>query len=152
MLRVYKIIISVILSLSFINVLAMLTLNILRAVHAYADLFKGGLHRPGLEIMELVDGLLMVLLLLIMTIGFLKLFLPDSKISRAIDLPWLRINSFSQLKMLLIETILTTLVVLFATHVVKSDGNLKWEDIMIPVAVFLFALTIKFVKDKDHSG
>ena len=150
MLRVYKIIISIILLLSFINVLAMLALNIMRAFHAYADLFNGGLHRPGLEIMELVDGLLMVLLLLIITIGFLKLFLPDSKISKAIDLPWLRVNSFTQLKMLLIETILTTLVVLFATHVVKSDANLKWEDILIPIAVFLLALTIKFVKDKEH--
>ena len=150
MLRAYKIIISVILLLSFLNVLAMLTLNIMRAVHAYAGLFKTGELRPGLEIMELVDGLLMVLLLLIMTIGFLKLFLPDSKMAKAIDLPWLRINSFSQLKMLLIETILTTLVVLFATHVVKSDGNLEWQDILIPVSVFLFALTISFVKDKDH--
>ena len=150
MLRAYKIIISFILLLSFLNVLAMLTLNIMRAVHAYAGLFKTGELRPGLEIMELVDGLLMVLLLLIMTIGFLKLFLPDSKMAKAIDLPWLRINSFSQLKMLLIETILTTLVVLFATHVVKSDGNLEWQDILIPVSVFLFALTISFVKDKDH--
>jgi uncharacterized membrane protein YqhA len=150
MLRVYKIIISIILLLSFVNVLAMLALNILKAVHAYASLFTFGPHRPGLDLMELVDGLLMVLLLLIMTIGFLKLFLPDSRMSKAIDLPWLRVNSFTQLKMLLIETILTTLVVLFATHVVKSDGNLKWEDILIPISVFLLALTIKFVKDKEH--
>jgi uncharacterized membrane protein YqhA len=128
----------------------MLVLNVQKGFHAYSNLFKPGVERPGVEIMEAVDGLLLVLLLLIMNIGFLQLFLPDSKMAKTIDLPWLKINSFSQLKMLLIETILTTLVIIFGTTVVKQEGNLNWNDILIPAAVFLFALSVKFVKDDQH--
>jgi len=146
--NIYKVIISVILLFSFLNVLAMLALNFLRGIHVYSHLFSPDELRPGITIMEIVDGLLLTLLLLIMNIGFLKLFLPNSKFAKAIDLPWLKISSFSQLKMLLIETILTTLVVVFATNVVKNDGNLEWKDILIPTSVFLLALTINFVKEE----
>jgi len=146
--NVYKVIITIILLFSFLTVLAMLAITFLKGIHVYSHLFSPTETRPGIAIMEIVDGLLMVLLLLIMNIGFLKLFLPNSKLSMAIDLPWLKINSFSKLKMLLIETILTTLVVVFATNVVKNDGNLEWKDILIPVSVFLLALTINFVKEE----
>jgi uncharacterized membrane protein YqhA len=148
--KIYRVIITIILLFSFLNVVAMLTLNFMRGVHAYTHLFDSENPRPGLEIMEIVDGLLLVLLLLIMNIGFMKLFLPDSKWSQSLDLPWLKINSFSQLKMLLIETILTTLVIVFATTVIKEDGRLKWNDIVLPAAIFLFALTIKSVKEDGH--
>jgi uncharacterized membrane protein YqhA len=150
MVKLYKVIITIVLLFSFINMLAMLVINVMKGIHAYASLFESQQERPGLEIMEIVDGLLMVLLLMIMNIGFVKLFLPDSKLAKTIDLPWLKINSFSQLKMLLIETILTTLVIIFATNVVKEEGSLQWTDILIPTAVVLLALTVKFVKDKEH--
>ena len=130
MVKLYKVIITVILLFSFINTLAMLAINLIKGVHAYTSFFESDTVRPGLEIMQIVDGLLMVLLLMIMNIGFLKLFLPDSKLAKTIDLPWLKINSFSQLKMLLIETILTTLVIIFATNVVKEEGNLQWTDVL----------------------
>ena len=132
------------------NLLAMLAINIVKAVHIYSNLFSPATERPGIEVMELVDGLLFVLLLLIMNIGFLKLFLPESKLAKMIDLPWLKIDSFSQLKVLLIETILTTLVIVFAATVIRRDGKLEWQDVLIPVAVFLFALTVKFFKEKEH--
>jgi uncharacterized membrane protein YqhA len=148
--KIYRVIISIILLFSFLNVVAMLILNFMRAIHAYSHLFDSENTRPGLEIMEVVDGLLLVLLLLIMNIGFMKLFLPESKWARSLDLPWLKINSFSQLKMLLIETILTTLVIVFATTVIKEDGKLNWNDIVLPSAIFLFALTIKSVKEEGH--
>jgi uncharacterized membrane protein YqhA len=128
----------------------MLAINFVRGIHAYTHLFDPETSRPGLEVMEIVDGLLLVLLLLIMNIGFMKLFLPNSKWALSLDLPWLKINSFSQLKMLLIETILTTLVIVFATTVIKEDGRLKWNDIVLPTAIFLFALTIKSVKEEGH--
>ena len=75
--KVYKVIISIILLFSFVNVLAMLALNFMKGFHAYLHLFNSTTVRPGIEIMEIVDGMLLVLLLLIMNIGFLKLFLPE---------------------------------------------------------------------------
>ena len=146
----YQIIISFILFFSFLNVLAMLAININHAVRIYFHLFDESTERPGVGVMEIVDGMLLVLLLLIMNIGFLKLFLPQSKLSKMIDLPWLKISSFSQLKHLLIETILTTLVVIFAATIVKEEGRLQWIHLLIPVSVFLLALTVKFVKDEEH--
>jgi uncharacterized membrane protein YqhA len=147
---IYRIIIGIILFFSFLNVLAMLAINVSNAIHVYVNLFHPSTERPGVEVMEIVDGMLLVLLLLIMNVGFLKLFLPQSKLSKMIDLPWLKMNSFSQLKHLLIETILTTLVVIFAATVVKEQGRLQWIDIIIPLSVLLLALTVKFVKDDNH--
>ena len=69
--------------------------------------------------------------------------------AKDLDLPWLRINSFSQLKMLLIETILTTLVIVFATTVIKEEGRLQWNDILIPVAVFFWLSPLNLLRTND---
>ncbi|HMF44673.1 MAG TPA: YqhA family protein, partial [Polyangia bacterium] len=97
-----------------------------------------------------LDFLLIALVLLILGLGVAKLFLlPPSAVARRIyALPtWLNMETFSELKVLLWETILVALVV-FALPTLSSDlaGRLEWSALILPAAITLMALGLFLMK------
>ena len=88
------------------------------------------------------------MVLLVLALGIAKLFLLDPRSEESAGLPaWLQINSISELKVLLWETILTTLLILglsslTATAFAKPD----WTMLVMPIAILTLALSLYFMK------
>ena len=88
------------------------------------------------------------LVLVVLGLGIAKLFLlPPSSKAHA-DLPvWLRIERISELKVLLWETILTTLLIAGLSQlVVGLFSRLDWTILLMPVAILILALSLFFMK------
>jgi uncharacterized membrane protein YqhA len=143
----------VVVILAILHALAFLFLGARIALHAYRIIFAGAQTgenvRPGLELLHSLDFLLIALVLLILGLGVAKLFLlPPPTPQRRYSLPtWLNMETFSDLKVLLWETILTALVV-FGLPTLSTDlaGKLEPSALVLPGAIFLLALGMFFMK------
>ncbi len=100
-------------------------------------------------LLQAVDLLLIAIVFFVLSIGIRLLFKDEDK-TMPVKLPeWLRVKNFMQLKVILWEAILTTLVVsylanLSATHIAGTD--LKVESLILPVGIFLVSLSLFFLK------
>jgi uncharacterized membrane protein YqhA len=114
-----------------------------------------GLVSAGL--LQSVDIFLIAIVFFVFAIGILILFETKSETASPLQLPpWLRIKNFTQLKVILWEAILTTLVVSFLDGLVQR--RLNGEDLgphllIIPASILLIAISLFFLKkgsEHDH--
>ena len=107
---------------------------------------------PGLMIMESVDVFLLALVFMVFAIGIIKLFVPDAHQSITVrSLHWLKIRNFSDLKMLLWEAVLTTLVVFFITGYVHQEDHIDWKIMILPISILLLSISY-FIMKKSESA
>jgi uncharacterized membrane protein YqhA len=145
-----------------------LVVVILAILHAMAFLFMGAeiafrtyLHmfapetgertvRHGMELLHSLDFLLVSLVLIILAVGVAKLFLAPATAThdRFASYPTLlKVESFSDLKILLWESILTALLILGLSSLTEElTGKMEWTALVVPVAIFLLALSLYFMK------
>jgi uncharacterized membrane protein YqhA len=139
----------VIVILAVLHAIAFLLLGIKLAFQSYAHVITGGSTeaRPGLELLHSLDFLFVSMVLLVLGLGIAKLFLLGPNVEEA-GLPiWLRINSISELKVLLWETVLTTLLIAGLPGLVTGlFGDLNWTVLVIPTAILVLALSLYFMK------
>ncbi len=141
----------VIVVLSLADAVAYLVLGARIAVHAYAavlDPASSSEARPGLELLHSLDFLFVSLVLLVLGLGIAKLFLlaPDSKHHAGLPV-WLRIESIGELKVLLWETILTTLLIAGLSELISGlFTRLDWAALLTPAAILTLALSLFFIK------
>jgi len=141
------IIILIICVFTFLNALVFVGISVYRSIHAYLLIIQGKIEeRPGVHLVESLDGFLLAIVFLIFAIGFSKLFIPGQKLLRNIQIPWLEPKSFSDLKQVLWEAVLTTLVIFFAISIVQNLDHLEWNHLIIPGAVTLIAFGLKMLK------
>lgn len=144
---VLRITISIICVFTFINALVFVGISVYHSVHAYTIIATGSMaDRPGIYLAEALDTFLLAMVFIIFAIGIGKLFVPDSKLLKKIHLDWLNPKSFSDLKGILWEAVLTTLVVLFATSIIHQLDNLALEHLIIPAAILLIAVALRMMK------
>src|SRR5262245_17646642 len=107
----------VIVVLAALHAIGFLAMGAEIAGEAYWDLLhhtvkSGEASRQGLELLHSLDFLFVALVFIILSLGIAKLFLIPPARADAVDLPsWLKIDSITELKVLLWETILTTLLI-----------------------------------------
>jgi uncharacterized membrane protein YqhA len=133
-----------------------LVLGVLRAVQAYRHLFTpDGLQpeaRPGVHIAESVDALLFSLVLLVLSLGTASLFLTTSDTEESRKLPdWMRVKSLTELKLLLWEAILATLVVAAASGVIAALPHLEWKLLVLPAAILLLSVSYFLLKRTESN-
>ena len=144
--KIFRLAIIVVVITTFVNAMAIIGVGLYRSIHAYILLAQTGTDdRPGIHIVESLDTFLIAFVFLMMSLGFMKLFVPDFSWFKGIDLPWLKINDFSQLKTLLWSTLLLTLVVSFSTSILKAQGQLEYTMLIVPASVLFFSLALKFL-------
>ena len=140
----YRIIAIVIALFIFINSVAFTIGGIMLSIKGIRMLLNGELlteSRPGIYILESVDLFLLALVFLLFAIGIIKLFIPDAHQSIKVrNLHWLKIDTFTDLKMLLWEAVLVTLVVFFITTFVHQQDHLDWTLIVLPISILLLAI------------
>jgi uncharacterized membrane protein YqhA len=139
----------VIVILAVLHAIAFLALGVKLAFVSYAHVLRGASDeaRPGLELMHSLDFLFVSMVLLVLGLGIAKLFLLSPNVEES-GLPvWLRISSISELKVLLWETVLTTLLIAGLPGLVSGlFGDLNWSVLVIPSAILVLALSLYFMK------
>jgi uncharacterized membrane protein YqhA len=110
---------------------------------------------PGLRLIDSLDLFLLGFLFLIFSIGFSQLFFPKPSIlMRIIDTitpDWLKVKSFTELKLILWDTLLTTLVIKFVSDAFIAHEVYHWQLIIIPIGILLISLSRFLIKkDKSH--
>ena len=87
-------------------------------------------------------------MLLVLGLGIAKLFVVNLTEEETAALPiWLRIDSITQLKVLLWETTLTTLMIVALSDLIRGlFTTLAWSALTIPAAILLLALSLFFMK------
>jgi uncharacterized membrane protein YqhA len=144
---------AVVVVLAVLHALAFMLMGAKLAVHAYGRVLfgatVGALDRPGVELLHALDLLLISLVLIILAVGVGKLFLRDPGApAHSASLPaWLDITTFTDLKVLLWETVLTALLVFtIATLSADLQGHPGWTALVLPGGILLLAMSLYFMK------
>jgi uncharacterized membrane protein YqhA len=148
-------IVLVIVVLAVAHAIAFLVLGAKVAVSAYAHVLTGGNGvehnaRPGLELLHSLDFMFVAIVFLVLALGFAKLFLVGPQTTESMHLPtWLRIDSIAELKVLLWETILLTLVISALSELTTGlFEKLDWSALITPTAILALAFSLYLVKKK----
>ncbi len=148
-----RIITTIIVIITMVNAFAFVGIGVFLSAIGIIEIFTKGLEseaRPGLKILGSLDMFLIGLVFLIFAIGISKLFHPDSdKLLSGSLPPWLNLHSFAELKLILWEAILTTLVVIFVSDVVRHGEKLDWTILLIPVSIILLSASIFVLRKSD---
>lgn len=131
---------------TFVNAIFFLIAGVEDAIHGYQEVFKAEEHgRPGIHFVESLDAFMISLVFLIFSLGIMRIFThyhtEDSKLPT-----WLRINSFLELKVLLWETILVTLVILTVSVLITNIHDLKWELLVLPAVTLILSVSLYLMK------
>lgn len=139
----------VIVILAVLHALAFLAMGTKDAFRGYKHLiFEDEGSRPGLELLHSLDFLFVSLVLIVLALGIARLFLLEPGSGQIAHLPeWLRIESISELKVLLWETILTSLLIIGLSDITEGIlERLDWSVLLTPAAILILALSLFFMK------
>jgi uncharacterized membrane protein YqhA len=153
----FKIIVGVPVISSMFIALIFIGLGVYAACLGVYGIFMGELHietTPGLKLIESLDLFLIGFLFLIFSIGFSQLFVPKpSRFMTVIDAitpDWLKVKNFTELKLILWDTLLTTLVIKFVSDAFVANGVYNWQLTIVPIGILLISLSRFLIKkDKD---
>jgi uncharacterized membrane protein YqhA len=147
--HILRVMILMVVTITFINALVFFGLGVFHSIETYWNLILGtaGEHRPGLAIVESMDRFFIGFIFIIFSVGLSKLFLPRSNIFQKLDLPWLAVADFHQLKLLLWSAILTAVLVEWLVITAAKAAYFDWPDLVLPVGICILAVAAKFVKD-----
>lgn len=154
---IYKIIILVPVLSSLIISCVFIGIGVYETFLGIKGVFTGLVHTdatPGVNLFEALDIFLIGFLFLIFAIGFSQLFMPkQSKFMETIEIitpDWLKVQNFTQLKLILWDTVLTSLVVKFVGDAYRLHGKYDWELAIIPITILLISLSRFLLKKVNH--
>lgn len=96
-------------------------------------------------VIKSLDAFLIAFVLLIFSYGIHKLFIQKTSVKKSDTLDWINISSISQLKKILGEVIIIIIFVKFLELILLNLNTLKWEMLILPVAIVLLALGLKLL-------
>jgi Predicted membrane protein len=150
-----RIIIGVIAWLVFAAGIVLTGLGVYDFVMVFVHLVHGGGHTTALMaigLLHAVDAFLVAIVFFVMALGFFVLF-HNGETPLPVRLPeWLRVKNFTQLKIILWEAILTTLVVSWLASLVEikiGGGTYDLNSLIIPAGILLIALSLFFLKARE---
>ncbi len=140
---------------TLLNSLFFLVAGVLRSLEGYRAYFQLWAGRPegnpALEVLEGLDSFLVALVFLVFSLGMWKIFIRYDIESERLP-GWLNIRSFKELKRLLWETILVTLVVFCIGNVVRRLDSLNWDVLILPAVVALLSVGLFFMRGKEEAA
>ncbi len=142
-------------ALSFLSCLYFIWVGIVETWHAFAMVFAsaagGEPSNPGLMLFEALDRFLISVLFYIFGVGMIQLFMPD--LFQQAELPeWLNIKDIKELKILLWETVLVTLMVLSVTELVSVKAGLTWNALILPAVIATLSVSLFFMRSRVDRG
>jgi uncharacterized membrane protein YqhA len=111
---------------------------VLGFIHLYNSIAEREWLNPGVDIIEGLDSFMVALLFVIFAYGIYRIFIlhdaDDSKFPS-----WLHVRSFSELKLLLWETTVVTLIIFSVTIVVHSEKS-GWDQLIVPSIILMLSI------------
>jgi len=137
-----------------LHAVAFVALGIVRAVAGYRVIFAGPPwdpeHLPGVEIARSLDVFLIALVFIVFAIGIVELFVVPSDHPGLEKVPgWMRVRSLTELKFVLWEALLVTLVVGSVEGLVVSFHEPAWVMLMMPTATLILAVGLYFSRKHE---
>ncbi|MEX0635293.1 MAG: YqhA family protein [Ferruginibacter sp.] len=137
-----------------LNAIVFTFVGVRHCIHGYIGYVEIGFSpeenlRPGMHLLEALDSFMVALVFMIFGLGIGRLFLfPDSS---GEHLPrWLQINNLKELKVLLWETILLTMVIFCVSNMIS--GNTKsWELLLFPGVILILSLSLFLMRGKEKN-
>ncbi len=130
------------------------TLGVIHTVDSFDQIYEyivthnKDIH-PGIAIIDTLDIFLIALVFLIFSIGISRLFIKHDNDEFDKSLPkWLRIESFTDLKVVLMEAIIATLFVFTVTVIVKEKTGPSVEWLIVPGIILLLSISLRVLKWK----
>jgi uncharacterized membrane protein YqhA len=148
--KILKISILVVVFVTFLNALFFFGMGIYFSIEAYMAVLHGDLaHFPGIQLMEALDRFMIGFVFVIFSIGLSRLFLSGNTLFKNYDLPWLKIEEFHQLKILMIAAILVAMFMAWIpaamTHLQAEEK--QWTVVLFPGCILILSVAGKFIKD-----
>ena len=148
-----RVVIAVITLMIFIAGLILALLGVYELIMVFAHLGASDADHVvrliAVGLLQAVDLFLISIVFFVLSLGITMLFKKADE-PLPIQLPeWLQVKNFMQLKMILWEAILTTLVVSYLAGLVKlriAGESIKIETLILPGGVLLIALSLFFLK------
>jgi uncharacterized membrane protein YqhA len=139
-----------------LHAIGFLVIGVAHAIRAYVHLAQGHMGgdeviRPGLEMLQSLDSMIIALVLVVFAAGTAKIFLlSDSGTGVDSKLPgWLRIHSFHELETLLWETILLAMLVAGLPLIAEAMHQPEWNMLILPLSILILAVSLFFVRRKE---
>jgi uncharacterized membrane protein YqhA len=139
--------------ITFVNSLFFLFNGTLRAYNGYLEvLYARTGTRPAIFFVESLDAFMIAWVLLIFSLGMMRIFIQYNTPGDRLPV-WLRLGSFKELKVLLWETILLTLVIMSVSEVVRKIENITWNQTILPVIILALSASLYIMrKEEDRKG
>ncbi len=132
-----------------INSVFFLVGSVLEAIHGYKIFFEYGMdnpdQKPGVYLLKSLDLFLVSMVFLIFALGILRIFIIGSDQHEKMP-EWMNLSNFKDLKVLLWETILVTLVVFTFTEMVSAKEVMQWQMLIMPGVILLLTLSLAIMK------
>ena len=150
-----KTIVGVIAVLVFLSGIILTLIGIYDFVIVFAHLAPGDQANIGrlmaIGLLHSVDMFLIAIVFFVLAIGMLILFTdPEANMPKVPA--WLHVKNFMELKAILWEAILTTLVVAYLAKLAEGEiegKQLAVEDLLIPGGVLLISISLFFLKRSE---
>lgn len=155
--RILKIIIGIIALLIFLAGVVLVLLGTYDFAMAFSRFGSSDKHKLAgaiaIGLLAAVDLYLIAIVFFVFSLGLLVLF-ESPGVEIPVKIPeWLRVKNFIQLKVILWESILTTLVIGYLTSVAEkriSYKEINVHDLIIPAGILLIALSLYFLKKGEN--
>ena len=153
MFNVLRVIVSIISLFVFASGVVLTGLGVYDFVKIFTHLGSDEEHSAArlmaVDLLHAVDFFLVAIVFFVLSLGMMLLFYRVDA-THPLKLPeWLKIKDFLQLKVILWEAILTTLVVSHVANLVEKKINgvpTSLNDLLVPAAVLVISLSLFFVK------
>ena len=145
-----KLIVQVIVLFVFAAAIVFTALGVYDFLHAFShfSMEKRELGLLAVGLLQSIDLFLMAMVLFVFALGVQVLF--NSKPLEGVPLPkWLQIQNFTELKVILWEAILTTMVIAYVASMVQKRGEgetLNYTHLVLPASIMLLAMSLFFMK------
>jgi uncharacterized membrane protein YqhA len=99
------------------------------------------------EVLQSIDAFLFALVFIIFAYGITLGFVFRLAPRLMHDLPrWMKIEGIGELKQTLVEVVLVGLIIAFARIAVEQGRELDWDDLVLPIAIFMLAGSLKLIR------
>lgn len=143
-LKYFAFIISLMILLSGFIAVLVGSLRLFKSIIELSGLLKDP-GQPGIHLIEAVDTYLFSVVILILGGGIFKLFVGNEDTFKN-SIVFSKIKTFMDLKVLLWETLLVTLTVWCSLSFFSHPGDLRYEQLILPVTIVLLALALRIMK------
>ena len=136
----------------------MFFMGAVKTVLAYLAYFEGIADQPDVSakqavtyMIQAVDIFLIGLVLMIFAGGIYNLFIRRAGSDSAELSGWVKISSIAQLKRILVELVIVILIVRTLEGALTVEpGAYLWEHLVLPLAILMLALALKFMGFKNQ--